>query len=666
MALAACSSSPGAPNDCATRDDCAPGFVCLEGTCLKVCTCDRDCVPSKTQACDLDDGVCREVAAPSCTSDAACVASTPPACHLAAGAECWGGRCDYPRAAPGSSCDDDLRCTEDDRCDADGVCSGTALACDEPPDECLPGDMYLGYDGTCDEDSGTCDYVALEPVACADCIQTCLQSLLLEVDYLQVLAAAAGSSDYFIITTNTSWEIASHPAWVDIDPMAGTGTTHVTVTAQENTGAERTGWIVVAGVGVPLQQLGVTQLACAVPPGDYYIAPPPAGDDDNPGTLELPFATLAQAWTVVAPGDLVYLRGGTYVQSQQRLTGKSGTAGNYIKVWAYPGEQPVITRDASFTHSYPCSAIYFVGDWVHFRGLEITGIVQIDAGICAGFRAHDSNHNIFEQFNSHGNGHGMVLAYDSTGNLVLHSDFHHNQDPLTPTPYGNADGLEVCYMDHGVSNTIRGCRFWWNTDDGIDLWQNDGQVLIEDCWSWHNGFIPDTLTTAGDGNGFKLGSTLVDNQSLVLRTVQRSLAFHNRAWGFLDNGAKCGIELYNNTAFQNGYLNANTWSGGFHFGMAGVVYDLKNNIAHDNFHNDAALSAITDASHNSWNLPLTVANGDFASVIPVGMDAPRKPDGSLPDITFMHLAPDSELIDAGTDVGLPFTGSAPDLGAFER
>lgn len=44
---------------------------------------------------------------------------------------------------------------------------------------------------------------------------------------------------------------------------------------------------------------------------------------------------------------------------------------------------------------------------------------------------------------------------------------------------------------------------------------------------------------------------------------------------------------------------------------------------------------------------------------------PRKADGSLPDINFMKLAPGSDLIDAGINVGLPFSGSAPDLGFSE-
>lgn len=77
----------------------------------------------------------------------------------------------------------------------------------------------------------------------------------------------------------------------------------------------------------------------------YYLQP--TGSDVNAGTLTAPFKTLQKAWTVVAPGDTIYLRGGTYaINTQQGLTGKNGTAAATIKVWAYPGERPAITLAA--------------------------------------------------------------------------------------------------------------------------------------------------------------------------------------------------------------------------------------------------------------------------------------------------------------------------------
>jgi hypothetical protein len=48
-----------------------------------------------------------------------------------------------------------------------------------------------------------------------------------------------------------------------------------------------------------------------------------------------------------------------------------------------------------------------------------------------------------------------------------------------------------------------------------------------------------------------------------------------------------------------------------------------------------------------------------------GWDAPRQSDGSLPVLPDLCPAANSTLIDKGVDVGLPYQGRAPDLGAFE-
>jgi hypothetical protein len=37
----------------------------------------------------------------------------------------------------------------------------------------------------------------------------------------------------------------------------------------------------------------------------------------------------------------------------------------------------------------------------------------------------------------------------------------------------------------------------------------------------------------------------------------------------------------------------------------------------------------------------------------------------LPDIDYLKLVPGSDLRNAGVDLGLPYSGSAPDLGVFE-
>ena len=63
---------------------------------------------------------------------------------------------------------------------------------------------------------------------------------------------------------------------------------------------------------------------------------------------------------------------------------------------------------------------------------------------------------------------------------------------------------------------------------------------------------------------------------------------------------------------------------------------------------------------------LTLTERDFVIVDDAPVFSPRAADGSLPAITFLQLVEGRALIDAGVEVGLPFRGTQPDMGAFER
>src|SRR5208282_3122777 len=84
----------------------------------------------------------------------------------------------------------------------------------------------------------------------------------LSVDWLKVFSATAGDNDFFIVTSNTTWKIVSYPNWVTVSPLSGTGDAHVTVTVQGNTGAQRTGSIVLSGTGVA-QNVSISALQLA-------------------------------------------------------------------------------------------------------------------------------------------------------------------------------------------------------------------------------------------------------------------------------------------------------------------------------------------------------------------------------------------------------------------
>lgn len=58
---------------------------------------------------------------------------------------------------------------------------------------------------------------------------------------------------------------------------------------------------------------------------------------------------------------------------------------------------------------------------------------------------------------------------------------------------------------------------------------------------------------------------------------------------------------------------------------------------------------------------------DYVTFDTTGVRGYRKPDGSLPDVSFMHIKPgNTKLIDQGTiDAGVSYSGSKPDVECFE-
>jgi hypothetical protein len=397
---------------------------------------------------------------------------------------------------------------------------------------------------------------------------------------------------------------------------------------------------------------------------EYYVAP--TGGDDKPGTLAEPFASLARAQEAASPGDTIWIRGGEYAFSGSEIEigvvfSKSGAEGQPIKYFAYQDETPVFDFFNLVTRAR-IRGFSVRADWLHFRGIEVRGVQQIltNTNESWAIRVEGGNHNIFERLNLHHNeGPGLFIA-DGGDNLVLNCDSHHNYDPDRGGE--NADGFGSHSNDDG--NIIRGCRAWFNSDDGYDLINSPGVAIIENCWAWNNGFIPDTDRRAGNGAGIKSGGFLLNPARfppvIPHHVIRFNLSFNNAAQGFYANYHPDALIFYNNTAFNNPR----------NFDMQTVVnpvvHTMRNNLAHGT---GQVLANVTqsdpDDQFNSWNLEVTVSDEDFLSVSPEGVDGPRDKEGGMPKVDFLKLAAGSDLINAGADVGLPFNGAAPDLGAFE-
>jgi uncharacterized repeat protein (TIGR02059 family) len=415
-------------------------------------------------------------------------------------------------------------------------------------------------------------------------------------------------------------------------------------------------------------------ISVAVKATIYYVAP--TGNDGNPGTITQPWATWQYGFNHIAPGDILYIRGGTYTPTvittnHSRycavvVDSKSGTSSNSYQVFAYPGETPVLDGSNITGTSYErYGIVLYNSSYWHLMGLTVTNVKQPTSGGVGGQGIliqgdNPATHNTIENCVAHHNGGpGMGTRAYVNETLFLNCDCYSNWDAYSSSPGGNADGFDCGYSYGDAIIRFTGCRSWLNGDDGFDLYQGtgfSGIYYLTNCWAWHMGYYPDGVTQGGDGSGFKYGQGQ-SSDGVVRRFSYNCIAYDNLTQGFTQNEANVKMVFYNCVAYHNNVQ-------GFDFQWNNVADVLRNNISYNNGSTDIFQSNQT-RDHNSWDSKVTVSNADFVSLDGTQLALPRKADGSLPDITFLHLASGSGLIDAGVDVGLPYSGSAPDLGAFE-
>jgi MYXO-CTERM domain-containing protein len=390
---------------------------------------------------------------------------------------------------------------------------------------------------------------------------------------------------------------------------------------------------------------------------EYYVAP--AGSGTN-CSLEAPCGRVEDAQMRATAGDTVWIRGGTYSFAASATLGvsftKSGSPDKPIHYFAYANELPVFDL-SNGTPNGRVTGLNIQCNWIHVRGLEVRGVQQYMSGQDSwGVRIQGSD-NTVERVVSHDNEAPGFFITSGANNLILNCDAHHNYDVLEKG--GSGDGFG-CHASGG-GNVLRGCKAYANSDDGFDFINAAGVCTVEKSLAFNNGYVPDTTTAAGNGAGFKaggFGSPPMNVPSPVPRHVVRQcIAFGNRSQGFYANHHPGGLDFFNNIALRNG-TNYNMLTD------TKSDHKLRNNIA---MTPGTAISQLTGGTEtfNSWTLSLTVSAADFLSVMENDALAPRQADGSLPSVNFLRLAPSSDLIDKGEDVGLPFAGSAPDLGPYE-
>nr|WP_294932713.1 right-handed parallel beta-helix repeat-containing protein [uncultured Flavobacterium sp.] len=237
-------------------------------------------------------------------------------------------------------------------------------------------------------------------------------------------------------------------------------------------------------------------------------------------------AALKSAVASAVPGDIIKISGTIYLTSTLQIT-KNGSAAGKINLTG---------------GTLNCSRIPS-GNW--------------------GIKMLASYWNITNMTITKGNSHGLIFAtggynyvynvtatyFQGTG-IMMYNGAHHNtisachsSENYDPIDGGqNADGF-ACSLSGGAGNRFDSCVATHNSDDGFDLFGNSATVVINKCVATRNGY-----GTAGNGNGFKLGSS---GQNIP-HTVTNCSSTNNLAYGYDGNGNKGHITITGSTGSGNG------------------------------------------------------------------------------------------------------------------
>ncbi|WP_432452647.1 MULTISPECIES: RICIN domain-containing protein [unclassified Agarivorans] len=369
-------------------------------------------------------------------------------------------------------------------------------------------------------------------------------------------------------------------------------------------------------------------------------------------TVVSSLSSLLSAIDKASAGDVIYIRSGTYKPSSPIIIDNDGSSSKTIVLSAYPGDNRPVLDFSAMSESGSNRGIEMKADYWHIYGFDIKKAG--DNGMHM-----TGSHNTVEFMAFYENADtGLQIDSNAAYNFIKNSDSYYNAD----SSLENADGF-AAKLGVGTGNYFYGCRAWQNLDDGFDGYLRDNGSSIttthEYSWMIRNGYQKNGSEGVGDGNGFKTGGS--DNKDLAHNGIYiNTISADNTADGYDQNSNRGEVTIYNAIS----YKNARNYGLGDGSSRQLKKLTIKNSISLDGDSSDKLDAASTSISKNGWQ-NVSTSSSDFVSLNVDDLLADRQDDGSLPVVDFFHLKSDSDLIDAGTNVGLSYNGSAPDIGAFE-
>jgi len=148
----------------------------------------------------------------------------------------------------------------------------------------------------------------------------------------------------------------------------------------------------------------------------YYVST--SGNDSNPGTLALPFRTIQKGVSVLTPGDTLFVRGGTYLETIS--IGVSGSSTAPITISSFPGETPIIDGNNTLPGYIYSPLVSMHGSYLIFDGFEVK------------------------------NSTGRGIQTDGSDNIIKNNNVHYIQD--------------IGIYSAGSYNTIENNKVWRAVD----------------------------------------------------------------------------------------------------------------------------------------------------------------------------------------------------------
>jgi Right handed beta helix region len=205
----------------------------------------------------------------------------------------------------------------------------------------------------------------------------------------------------------------------------------------------------------------------------YYVAPPPTGSNNNPGTEYQPWATLTYAESKLSSGDTVIVRGGIY---HEAITINVAN----VTFQNYPGESPIIDGQNTLPAGDNSSLVLMSANEITLDGFEIRngyegrGITIYSVDNC----------NILNCLVHHIQSAGIIIWNGADYAVIEDSEIHHhnmNHVGGTNRPWGA--GLNILESSNA---TFRRLKVHEGHGEGIIVGRGSRDVVVEQCTVYDN------------------------------------------------------------------------------------------------------------------------------------------------------------------------------------